>query len=151
MFLGIFAALVAGVNLGRQSSSYTPPSSPTPTPRAELLSTQTCGISFLYPKTLTKIDIETGGATFVNTEKQGESIVIVCQKDIPRPSLAPENIETRQIGTVSAKLYLDSSQKEASPVNKLIFTHPVLNKDIYISGSGEVFDELIKTIQIIFE
>lgn len=158
LFLGIFAALVVGVNLGRstvsQMQNQTPPLSPTPsvvvTPTPTLLSysSSLCGISFTYPDNVAKVDIETGGVTLANEKNPDESIVVICQKNIPRVPLPKDEIETVKIGSVSANLYHDASQKDGKPIDKLIFTHPKLKQDIYIAGTGTLFQTVIDSLRI---
>lgn len=150
IFLGIFAAIVTGVNIGKKPiASQTPEQkTPQPSPVSNLLSTTSCGISFLYPNTFSKVDIETGGTTIINPEKPGESVVVVCQKDIPRIPLPKEKMEERSVGSVSATLYHDTSAKDGTPVDKLIFTHPKTQKDVFVAGIGPIFDALIQTVKL---
>lgn len=156
VILGIFAAIVVGVNIGRSTlstpnqSQTTEPTQTltTPTPELVLYQSKQCGISFSYPDKFNKIDIETGGATLVNKENTNESIILVCQKDIPRVALADDKIEQKTIGTVSAFLYHDTSQKDGSPLDKLIFLHPTLKKDVYLAGFGETFNEILSSLAL---
>ncbi len=156
VILGIFAAIVVGVNIGRsalpntnQTQTTTPTQAlTTPTPELVMYQSKQCGISFSYPDKFNKIDIETGGATLVNKENTNESIILVCQKDIPRIPLTDDKIEQRAIGTVSAFLYHDTSQKDGTPLDKLIFTHPALKKDVYIAGYGETFNNIISSLSL---
>lgn len=156
VFLAVFAAIVVGVNLGRnampntnQTQTTTPTQAlTTPTPELVMYQSKQCGISFSYPDKFNKIDIETGGATLVNKENTNESIILVCQKDIPRIPLTDDKIEQRAIGTVSAFLYHDTSQKDRTPLDKLIFTHPALKKDVYIAGYGETFNNIISSLSL---
>lgn len=147
IFLGIFAAFVAGVNLGKKPL---PSNIQDPTPTATpFLSDSTCGISFSYPNTLTKVDIGNGGVTLVNTKTTGDTLVVVCQAEIPRVPLPPEKIDIVPIGSVSAQLFHDASQKDGTPIDKLIFAHPGLQEDVYIAGYGKVFNDFIKTIVLL--
>jgi len=155
--LSIFAALVAGVNLGRGIGnkdkqlevSPTPQLSPASTlPRILQYDDDTCGISFEYPETMTKTESGLGGAIFTNKEKSDETIIVACQKDIPRPALIENRIESVKIGSVSAKLYHDGSEKDGTPIDKLIFTHPKKIIDIYIAGIGETYNLIIKSLVI---
>lgn len=156
VLLAVFAAIVVGVNLGRNALSSSTPQQPTtptqslPTPTPKLLTYESnlCGITFTYPDTFNKIDIETGGVTLVNKENTNESIIVVCQKDIPRVPLTDDKIEQRTIGSASANLYHDASQKDGTPLDKLIFTHPALNKDVYIAGYGETFNAIISSLAL---
>jgi hypothetical protein len=154
--LAVFAALVIGVNIGKkfntqpnttelpQISTPTPIATPTPTFSAFT----GCGITLVYPKTLTKLDIETGGAMLVNSSDTKQSVAIACQKDIPRPALVTEKIEPMKIGSVSATLYHDASEKDGASIDKLIFRHPKSGQDVYISGFGPSFNEILSTIVV---
>jgi hypothetical protein len=154
--LAVFAALVVGVNIGRsigitdetvqQISQTTPSPSVTPTP--ELSRFMGCGITLSYPKTLTKLDIETGGAMLINSKDTKQSIAIACQKDIPRPALVAEKIESTKIGSVSATLYHDASEKDGTPIDKFILRHPKTGQDVYVSGFGVTYNEVLSTIAL---
>jgi hypothetical protein len=154
--LAVFAALVVGVNIGRslnkspEISTETPIITPslTVTPTPAVTRYTGCGITLTYPKTLTKLDIETGGAMLINSTDTKQSIAIACQKDIPKPALVSENIESLKIGSVSAKLYHDSSEKDGTAVDKLLFTHPKTGQDVYVSGFGETFTSIISSIAL---
>ena len=158
IFLTVFAALVVGVNFGRMMFPKSNPpvnnpvANPTPrvTPKPELLRYESfvCGITFQYPKTLTKLDIETGGAMLVDGKNPPNSVAVACQKDIPRPALAADKIENLTIGSASAKLYHDVSAKDGTPVDKLIFTQPAKKIDVYVSGYGENFTTVISSLNL---
>jgi hypothetical protein len=155
IILGILAAIVTGVNLGRkpQQVTNTPDTiSPTiqvmPTISTLQYVSNECGISLMYPDSFTKIDIETGGATLVNKSDTEESIIVVCQEEIPRVPLVEERIEALTIGSVSANLYHDASPNDGTPIDKLIFTHPKTKKDVYIAGIGENYNKLIQSLKL---
>jgi hypothetical protein len=58
-------------------------------------------------------------------------------------------MEVVKIGSTSATLFHDASQKDGTPVDKLIFTLPSLPlMDVYVAGFGDTFNALIKTITI---
>ncbi|MFC1647216.1 hypothetical protein ACFL1A_02940 [Patescibacteria group bacterium] len=153
--LAVFAAIVASVNI---ANYYNPRnnqipqeniSNVTPTPKIELTSYTACGMSFSYPDNLTKLDVGTGGVMLINTDDPHDSIAIICQDDIPKPALAQTNIENIEVSSVSAALFHDSTPKEGSPSDKLIFTHPTSKLDVMISGFGSSFDVLIKTLKLL--
>lgn len=155
VLLAIFTAIVVGVNLGRSSQpsqSLNPITTPTPEPfPTQVLLKYTnslCGVSFSYPDTYTTIEIATGGVTLVNKQQTSTSIILVCQKDIPRVPLTEDKIEKRQIGSASANLYHDASEQDGTPLDKVIFTHPKTKKDVYIAGFGKDFDNLINTLNL---
>lgn len=152
--LAIVAALVVGVQIGRQAN---PSFSPTPTPLAlsptppepTLLSHSNtyCGFSFSYPSTLTLTLGASGSAVLSNS---GETILMACQKNIPRPPLATDRIEEATLaGVMNAKLYHDASPKDGTPMEALIFTNPNNGLDVFISGLGTTFTQIISTIQLI--
>lgn len=154
--LAVVAALIIGVNIGKKfnpSAENTQPinpvsPSPSVTPTPELSQFRGCGISLFYPKSFSKLDIETGGAMLINTTDTKQSIAIACQKDIPRPALVAEKIEYVKIGSISATLYHDASEKDGALINKLIFKHPKTGQDIYISGLGETYSSAITSLTL---
>ncbi len=152
-FLAVFAALVIGVNLGRRGptpATSTPPAAlATPTLATLQLTNDYCGIEFSYPGSLTKLDSASGSSVLVNPQNAGETVVIICQKDIPRAPLPPEKIETVTIGSISAKLYHDASAKDGQPIDNLIFRHPQKNLDIFIGGYGSVFNGVVRSLKIL--
>ncbi len=80
---------------------------------------------------------------------------MTCQKDIPRSSLPPNKIETLTISdstgvaSTEAKLYHDSSPKDGTLIDILIFTHPKNKMDVFIAGYGETFNQIIQTITLL--
>jgi len=153
--LAVIAALVVGVNIGRsinqkpqqpvqQEKTASPSASPTPSD----ITYSGCGITLTYPQSMTKLDVETGGAMFVDTKNPSESFAVACQKDIPRPALAPDKVETVTIGSTSAKLYHDSSAKDGKVVDKLIFHDIKTNVDVYVSGFGDTFKKILSTLVV---
>lgn len=163
--LGIIAALVIGVNIGRKTVIETKseldtaniitnqqsiPPIPSPTPSIVLLSysSSQCGITFSYPATLSKLEADAGAAVFIDTQNPGQSIAVTCQADIPRPPLKNEFIETISVGSISAKLYHDASEKDGEKMDKLIFEHPKTKLDTFISGYGTNYQTILRTLTI---
>lgn len=152
-FLAVIASLLIGFNVGR-GLTKTPQPTPTPLPSPTIgyLQASACGVSFTYPNFLKGMESSTSGAILVSTTNPNDSIVIVCQEDIPRVPLPPEKIETITItgtASVSAKLYHDTSQKDGAPIDKLIFTHPKTKLDVFIAGFGPVFRDLIASLELL--
>ena len=160
--LAVIAALLIGVNYGKKlgNSPITIQPSPTQTPQTgqgKLLAhlDPICGVSLMYPDVMTKLESASGGAVFVNEDKeQQDAIAVVCQADIPRPPLIAAKIETVIItddsgASIAAKLYHDGSAQDGSPIDKLIFAHPTNGMDIFVAGLGDTFNALIKTIKIL--
>lgn len=150
-FLAVIAALLVGLNVGRSlSPSQTPKPSPAPTPIPTIgyLSGTVCGVSFMYSNSLQEIESSTSGTILADATNPNNSIVIACQKDIPRVPLAPDKIETIEIGSFSAKLYHDASPKDGTPIDKLIFTHPKTKLDVFIAGFGTTYQALLQSLQL---
>lgn len=154
--LAIVAALVVGVNFGRRYASQPttgqPLSSPILTPTGIALSTYMnpyCGISFEYPGNFTALEAASGSAILLNPENANASIAVACQEEIPRPALTADKIEEATISGVTVELYHDVSSEDGSPLDKLIFTHPTRKHDVYIAGSGTVFEQITSTLDII--
>jgi len=158
--LAVFAALVVGVNLGKRlTPTEAPNPSPTstpiaaPTPAIATYTNEACGFSFTYPTTLIRTDA-TNSALFVHKTDKDESIVALCQEEIPRPPIPPDNIERRtlyneaQTASISARLYHDASAKNGTPLDELIFRNPKTGMDIFIAGFGETFNTIIKTVKL---
>lgn len=163
IFLAIFAALVAGVNIGKSMNPDEPTqvvgtATPSATPALSVIAppshiyvSVSCGVQLEYPSGFTLSEEATASAVFMRKDAK-DSILLTCQKDIPRPPLPTEMIETIKLtnsaktATISAKLYHDSSPQNGSKVDALIFTNPKLQKDIFIAGYGADFDATMKTI-----
>ena len=111
----------------------------------------TCGITLSYPDTVTieESSTETQGVIFTNKSDPKDIVVVTCQKDIPKPPLSLENIEDIMIGTVAAKLYHDTSAKDGTKMDALIFTHPKTKLDVFIGGYGRVFNTIIQSLKIL--
>ena len=162
IFLAVFAALVVIVNFKKHLDKIVhPPLStvvtPTNPPVALKLNPYTnaiCGISFSYPDGLTKLENASGSAIFMNTASQQDSLAVTCQKNIPRPALAPDKIESKYLtdttgtASVSAKIYHDTSAKDGTPVDALIFTNPHNGMDIYVGGFGDAFNQAVASIKL---
>lgn len=158
--LSIFASLLVGINIGKKLQTKTEPAlsipTPTPTPVVTLktyLNTY-CGFSFSYPSTFTVLGNASGSAILHNTKDKTQTLTFTCQQAIPRPALPAEKIETLTIpastgASVSAKLYHESSPKDGTLIDTVIFRHPTNGMDGFIAGFGEAFDTAIKTLQIL--
>ncbi len=161
--LAVFAALVVGVNLGKKFSqipstaqTVAPTISPTQesTPTAPRVSSQVftnsyCGISFDYPVNFTKLESASGSAVLLNPDNAQSSIAVACQKDIPRPALTQENMELATVSGVIATIYHDASAKDGTAIDKLIFLHPKNGLDIFVAGTGTVFDQILSSLNIL--
>lgn len=157
--LAVIASLLVGFNVGRNmSQSAVPEPTPTPnlspTPTLAYLTETSCGVSFQYPNTLTAMESSGSGLILANLTSPESSIVMVCQEEIPRVPLAPNLMESTSIkaatgtATVSATLYHDTSAKDGTPIDKLIFTHPKTGLDVFIAGYGATFNQLINSLKL---
>ena len=159
--LAVIAALVVGIQIGRKTTIFdqgvptpTPVATTTPTPATVVYTNATCGVTLTYPNSLQEVEGSTSGTILASITNPASSVVIICQKDIPRVPLPPEKIETVALtgaggATISAKLYHDASQKDGTPIDKLIFTNPKTGVDIFIGGFGEIFNQVIRTIKLL--
>src|SRR5689334_13041045 len=143
--LAVLAALVVGVNIGKKLQSQPPTqkiaATPTPTPGIIMQPYEDtfCGFSVSYPSIFTVMENASGSAILNNTTDKTQSIVLTCQKNIPRPPLTPDKIESLTLATstgasISAKLYHDASAKDGTPIDAIIFHHPKNGMDIFIAG-----------------
>lgn len=154
IFLAIVASLVVGVQIGRQinpSSQPTPtPLALSPTPQEPILLSHNntyCGFSFSYPNTHTLTLGASGSAVLANSS---ETILMACQEDIPQPPLTQERIDEATIaGVTDAKIYHDASPKDGTQIDALIFHNPNNGLDVFISGLGPTFTQIITTIQLL--
>lgn len=162
IILAIVAALVVGVNFGKQIGNNKPSQEPTQanwaaqiTPSPEVtpapvsyISTD-CGVTLTHPAALKEITTpETPGMILVEKSEAGQTVILTCQKDIPRSPLPADKIETIKIGSVSAKLYHDTSPKDGTPIDILIFKHPKKPIDVYLAGYGVAFASILRSITI---
>lgn len=159
--LAVLAALVVGVNVGKkispaptEPSPVTPTLAPSPEPQFQTYVNTICGFSIQYGNEFSLSDNASGSAILATGDDQSTSIAMTCQKNIPRPPIPADKMESRTFTTTtgastSATLYHDESAKDGTPMDALIFTHPTRKLDIFIAGYGTAFNALIKTIQIL--
>ncbi|MBP9814004.1 hypothetical protein KBC80_02310 [Candidatus Woesebacteria bacterium] len=161
--LAVVAAFLVGTLVGRnlpRSSTITVAPAPTPsiqlTPTPVSLRTymdKTCDLSLEYPSTLEILESTDSGTILTDPNNDKDTVIVVCQTDIPRVPLAPNKITTVILqaakgATVSAKIYHDASAKDGAPIDKLIFTHPTSGMDVLIGGFGAMYDRLITSVKI---
>lgn len=163
IFLAIFAALVVGVNIGKKLAKpvtvlpATETQTPTPlAPKKQTYVNAFCGFSFVYPEVFTKMESASGSAIFTDSQNENQGIAVTCQKDIPRPALPSNRIESLSIpyatgtASISAKLYHDSSPKDGLALDALIFRHPKTGLDIFIAASpSAVFRNILSTVTLL--
>lgn len=150
VLLGILAATVAGINLGRPPQQpqetvqlVTPTAIPTPTIQLQTFTNPNCAIAFQYTGAITKVDIESGGSTL--SDLQGNALTVLCQASLTRPR-EMTNAEPYNIGTVSALLLQPDATSAAQP--RLFFRHPQTRKNISITGTPSLFAEMLTTITL---
>ncbi|MEK7141503.1 MAG: hypothetical protein AAB800_03080 [Patescibacteria group bacterium] len=160
ILLAVIAALLIGINVGRQfgsSEKLLTTVSPTPTPdsssttKADSTTSYRntfCKVAFDYPFPLTVLENASGSAAFTGTNPD-DGILLTCQKDIPKPALSTESKEAIRIGTIAATLYHTPSASPGASIDSLIFRHPGTKLDIFLAGSGEAFRKLISSITLI--
>lgn len=161
--LAVIAALLIGINIGRSMGSPAPvvaiptlaPTPTTPPVSTVVYTNKTCGITFAYPSTLTPSESSPSGTVLSDPKNPQDTVTVVCQPGIPRVPLMPEKIETLSIpsasgsATASARLYHDISQKDGSPVDKLIFANRKNGLDVYIAGFGTVYNSVISSLKLL--
>jgi hypothetical protein len=152
--LAVFAALLIGVNIGKRLQKQpAAPSAPTPIPTisTKIYMNTYCGFSFAYPANYTVLENASGSAILNNAADKTQSITLTCQKEIPRPALSEDKIESFPIpeGSISATLYHETSPKDGTPIDAVIFRHPTNGMDGFVAGYGDAFNAAIKTLQIL--
>lgn len=159
--LAVIAALVVGINIGR-SVSTNPLPTPTPTATAapspitvRTYTSAKCGISLSYPSNLEVQESTTSATAFIDAEKMDQSVLLVCQPDIPRVPLTADKIESMTIrsettaATIAAKLYHDTNAKDGTPIDKLIFTNAKKGVDVFLGGYGSLFQQIISSLKLL--
>lgn len=162
--LAVIATLIIGVNIGRNLSRPTtavpiaPSVTSVPTPaiitQLPYISTK-CGVSLNYPSNFEVKESTASATAFINTKEVNQSVLLVCQPNIPRIALPPNKIESMTIqsqssaaASISAKLYHDSDAKDGTPIDRLIFTNAKKGVDIFVTGYGAVFNDIIASIKL---
>ena len=160
--LAVVAAFLVGTLVGRnlpKSTTITVTQAPSPTtqptPKTMLLTyiDDTCKLSLEYPNTLEILESTNSGTLLTDPNNEKDTILVVCQRDIPRVPLAPEKItsvilHTTKGATVSAKIYHDTSANDGTPMDKLIFTHPSTDMDVLIGGFGTLYNTIISSVKL---
>lgn len=168
--LAVIAALLIGVNVGRQFIPSSPSSSlvsPTPSVLPSGQPAQTnlktyrntfCKVAFDYPMALTVLENASGSAAFTQPHSNeagftgtnpDDGILLTCQKDIPKPTVSEGSSEEMRVGTIAAKLYHTQSASDGASIDSLIFRHPGIKLDVFLAGTGDAFRKLISSITLI--
>lgn len=80
--------------------------------------------------------------------EQGQEIIILWQRNFPRPSLGPEKQENFLGLGWQGIIYHDVDNKTGQEIDKLIFSMPDKKYEVYAAGKGAIFEELIKSLKI---
>ena len=158
VILAVIAALLVGFNAGKKFSPQTQQRtdqpradisiaiSPTPVPIVMTPYTNKyCKISLTYPETMTVTEQATGSAKFTS---DSDTVILVCQNDIPGIAVEEKNKETIKIGSISGTLYHTATPKDGTPIDVLKITHPKTGMDILVSGIGMAFDAIIASLTL---
>lgn len=159
--LAVIASFLVGIRLGQRLNTVSSVSIQTPTPTAETepsppspappqrtpYDNTACGVSFTYPTSFT-IEESSTGATLVDPLGASNPIILTCQFDIPRPPVSTDKIDTLTVASISAQLYHTASAKDGASVDELIFRHPKTGLDIFVSGLGPVFQDIISSLEL---
>ena len=163
--LAIIATLVVGINIGKRStitavpdntSQLTALSLPPQAPESttNLYTDTICGFSVEYPKAYKVMEDASGSAVLNNAANSDKPIALTCESTIPNPRLTPDKIEPFTVtsptgATIAAKLYHNTSDKDGTKLDAVIFRNSGKNMDVFIAGYGDVFNALIKTIKLL--
>lgn len=158
--LAVIAALLVGVNIGRQfipASGSLSVLSPTPpllpsdqTVQSDLKSYRNnfCKVAFDYPGTFTIFENASGSAAFTG-DNPDDGIILTCQKDVPKPSVSSQSMETVRIGSIAATLYHTQTASDGASIDSLIFRHPATKLDVFLAGTGEIFRKMISSLSLL--
>jgi hypothetical protein len=154
-FLAVITIVLAlvrsrGSDAGTEARQLPLPTMPAPTvtPAPRVYANAACGVTLTIPGNFTVAEPSTRSALFTETQTSAGAIAFGCAEQIPRPPLPTDSMEKITIGSVSAVLYHDSSAKDGTPVDVLIFRHPRTKLDVLISGIGTAFDRIIRSVTI---
>lgn len=153
--LGIIAAIVVGINIGRITLSpqtnveITPTESllPTPTPKLLIYDATTCPLRFQYSDIYTKVDLDTGGSTFINLEDTSDKLTLICQKNLEQPKEFEDALEYN-IGSSSARLIQPVATTSGQTTGRLYINDTKTGMGIIISGSTPIFNQLLNSLQL---
>ena len=153
--LAIIAALLVGFNVGKKYTEPntevlipTPTIAPSPTPIPVVMTPYTnryCRISLSYPESMTVTEPATGSAKFAT---ENDTVILVCQNDIPGIAVEDKNIENITIGSTSGTLYHTATPKDGTAIDVFKITHPKTGMDVLVSGIGVAFDAIIASLTL---
>ncbi|MBI4058306.1 hypothetical protein HY408_00925 [Candidatus Gottesmanbacteria bacterium] len=149
--------LLIGIRIGTNFNAQTLTASPLPTllpsPLAKAsadlytLTHPQCGIELTYPSTY-KVRQSSDSAQLTNSQTKDE-ISLICGFDFPKPPLPPEKIDEATIAGQKATIYHDASAENNVPLDVVIFTHPTIKHEVALFGYGNIFSEIITSLQIL--
>jgi len=162
IILAIIAALVTGIQIGRKvgsgslfTSSPTPDlTSQAPSPsviasasaQLQTFTHKECGVQFQYDPAY-QVSQSSNSAILVNGTT-GDQVSLACAAEIPLPPLPPEKIDEATVAGQAATIYHDASAKDGTPIDVVIFDHPVKGLKVALLGFGEVFQQTLTSIKI---
>lgn len=153
--LGIIAAIVVGINIGRTN---TPPQNEqegtlidtpnaTPTPNLVTYNATTCPVRFQYNDTYTEVDLDSGGSTFINLEDTKDKLTLICQKDLDQPKEFDDAL-AYSIGSSSARLIQPIASTSGQTVGRLYIKDEGSGMGIIVSGSRGIFNQFLDSLQL---
>lgn len=153
--LGVIAALLIGLFIGRRLTGNTSPpitrvqpsptpAVPSPSPLTSFFTHTECNLSFAYPTDF-RLAESSDSAQLTNTVTD-EQINLICGVDFPKPPLPAERIEEASVAGVLATVYHDASAENGSPIDVVVFDHPTTGVEIALFGFGEVFEGILNSL-----
>lgn len=155
--LAAIAALIMGVHIGRSSMrSEERAHVPSPTPLAAAVSAAPkpyrndfCRVTFEYPEGMSILENASGSAVFTGPGAN-DRMILICQRDIPKPASLGEDSESIRIGSVAATLYRSApSAQEGAALDTLIVRHPGTRLDVFLAGTSAVIRSILPTFRLI--
>ncbi|MEK7166617.1 MAG: hypothetical protein AAB874_07450 [Patescibacteria group bacterium] len=150
IFLGVLATFLFGVRVNTWLNGDRSISQASPTPSAQPLTksytNKYCGISFDYSVDYL-LNEATESARLVHT-RSGDMISTTCSKELPKPPLPANKIETASVSGQKATLYHDASSKDGTPIDVVMFKHPKKGLEIAILGFGEEYKRIVESLKL---
>jgi len=95
-----------------------------------------------------KLDVN-GKATNVIFSKDNLEVVLIVQKDIPRPALKSDEIEKKVLPSgLVVSLYHDTDAMDGNNLDKVIFDLPKSDYDFYLAGYGVAFNQMFQSLEL---
>lgn len=159
VFLAVFAAVVAGVNIAR---IFSPPPLPpentvTPTlpvlqptgkpePDSLLFSDDYCQVSFAYPAGLTERRIASGTAILLDAQNDGDAVLVTCNPSLTPPDLPP--IGEITVSGQAVSVY-DTEASGSAAIRTLFFRHPETDLNTEIIFPPTLYDLVTGSLKLL--